>query len=188
MTPFTTLRLDASPCSRSTTSTPIRSSRRASSRAPTRRASRERLFADWRYAARAFRSSRPRRRARRSCSPARTSAAARRASTRRGRSSTGASARSSRASFADIFRQNALKNGLLPVALGDADHARVLAARTANPKLELHVDLPSQRLSIVGDPSASFEFPIDPFAKHCLAQRRRRARLHPLVRGSDRGP
>ena len=71
-------------------------------------------------------------------------------------------------SFADIFRQNATKNGLLPVALGDADYARVLAARTANPKLELHVDLPSQRLSIVGDPSASFEFPIDPFAKHCL--------------------
>jgi len=71
-------------------------------------------------------------------------------------------------SFADIFRQNATKNGLLPVALGDADYARVLAARTANPKLELHVDLPSQRVSIVGDPSASLEFPIDPFAKHCL--------------------
>jgi 3-isopropylmalate/(R)-2-methylmalate dehydratase small subunit len=71
-------------------------------------------------------------------------------------------------SFADIFRQNATKNGLLPVALGDADYTRVLEARTANPKLQLHVDLPSQRLSIVGDPSASFEFAIDPFAKHCL--------------------
>ena len=42
------IRRRPSPCSRSTTSTPIRSSRRASSRAPTRRASRERLFADWR--------------------------------------------------------------------------------------------------------------------------------------------
>jgi len=71
-------------------------------------------------------------------------------------------------SFADIFRQNATKNGLLPVALGDADYARVLEARTANPKLELHVDLPTQRVSIVGDPGASFEFAIDPFAKHCL--------------------
>jgi 3-isopropylmalate/(R)-2-methylmalate dehydratase small subunit len=71
-------------------------------------------------------------------------------------------------SFADIFRQNATKNGLLPVALNDADYARVLAARTENPKLQLHVDLPGQRLSIVGDATASFELAIDPFAKHCL--------------------
>ena len=71
-------------------------------------------------------------------------------------------------SFADIFRQNATKNGLLPVALNDADYTRVLEARTANPKLELHVDLPTQRVSIVGDATASFEFAIDPFAKHCL--------------------
>ena len=71
-------------------------------------------------------------------------------------------------SFADIFRQNATKNGLLPIALDDAAHARVLEARTANPKLELHVDLPAQRVSIASDPTASFEFAIDPFAKHCL--------------------
>jgi len=72
-------------------------------------------------------------------------------------------------SFADIFRQNATKNGLLPVALDDAAYARVLAARTADPKLEIHVDLPSQRVSIAGDAAASFAFSIDPFAKHCLA-------------------
>ena len=71
-------------------------------------------------------------------------------------------------SFADIFRQNATKNGLLPVALDDAAYARVLAARTADPKLVLHVDLPTQRVWIGGDPAASFEFAIDPFAKHCL--------------------
>jgi 3-isopropylmalate/(R)-2-methylmalate dehydratase small subunit len=71
-------------------------------------------------------------------------------------------------SFADIFRQNATKNGLLPVALDDAAYARVLAARSGDPKLQLHVDLPSQRVSIAGDPSATFEFAIDPFAKHCL--------------------
>ena len=71
-------------------------------------------------------------------------------------------------SFADIFRQNATKNGLLPVALDDADYARVLEARTANPKLELHVDLPTQRVSMVGDVTATFAFAIDPFAKHCL--------------------
>jgi 3-isopropylmalate/(R)-2-methylmalate dehydratase small subunit len=71
-------------------------------------------------------------------------------------------------SFADIFRQNATKNSLLPVALEAAAYARVLEARTAAPDLALHVDLPSQRVSIAGDLGASFGFAIDPFAKHCL--------------------
>jgi 3-isopropylmalate/(R)-2-methylmalate dehydratase small subunit len=68
-------------------------------------------------------------------------------------------------SFADIFRQNATKNGLLPIALEAGAHARVLAARAADPALALHVDLPVQRLRCGG---ASFGFAIDPFAKHCL--------------------
>ncbi|HEY0483297.1 MAG TPA: 3-isopropylmalate dehydratase small subunit [Kofleriaceae bacterium] len=71
-------------------------------------------------------------------------------------------------SFADIFRQNATKNGLLPVALDAAAYARVLAARIADPALVLDVDLPAQRVSIGGAPDASFGFAIDPFAKHCL--------------------
>ena len=71
-------------------------------------------------------------------------------------------------SFADIFRQNATKNGLLPIALEDAAYARVLEARTIDPTLVLDVDLPSQRASIGGDGAQSFAFPIDPFAKHCL--------------------
>jgi 3-isopropylmalate/(R)-2-methylmalate dehydratase small subunit len=68
-------------------------------------------------------------------------------------------------SFADIFCQNATKNGLLPIALDAGAYARVLAARAADPALALHVDLPGQRISAAG---ASFEFAIDPFAKHCL--------------------
>jgi 3-isopropylmalate/(R)-2-methylmalate dehydratase small subunit len=71
-------------------------------------------------------------------------------------------------SFGDIFRQNALKNGLLPVALDDAAYARVVAARTARPALALRVDLPAQRVSIAGDPDAWFDFAIDPFARRCL--------------------
>lgn len=71
-------------------------------------------------------------------------------------------------SFADIFRQNATKNGLLPIALDDAAHARVAQARAADPRVTLRVDLPEQRVTIGGDPAASFSFPIDPFAKHCL--------------------
>ncbi|HEU4727928.1 MAG TPA: 3-isopropylmalate dehydratase small subunit [Kofleriaceae bacterium] len=71
-------------------------------------------------------------------------------------------------SFADIFRQNATKNGLLPIALEEEAYARVLAARAHSPALRLHVDLAAQRLAIVGDPGPSLQFPIDPFARHCL--------------------
>jgi 3-isopropylmalate/(R)-2-methylmalate dehydratase small subunit len=77
-------------------------------------------------------------------------------------------------SFADIFRQNAIKNGLLPIALDAAGHARVIAARAAAPGVVLRVDLPAQQVSIAGGASsslsfdASIEFSIDPFARHCL--------------------
>ena len=68
-------------------------------------------------------------------------------------------------SFADIFRQNALKNGLLPVALDAAAHAHLLAMREDDPKLEVAIDLEKERVTVG---SASFAFSIDPFAKHCL--------------------
>jgi len=71
-------------------------------------------------------------------------------------------------SFADIFRRNATKNGVLPIALDDAAYAQVLAARLADPELALEVDLAGQRVAITGAPGAAFEFAIDPFAKHCL--------------------
>ena len=69
-------------------------------------------------------------------------------------------------SFADIFRNNATKNGLLPVALDEAAHAQVDAAVLADPATELTIDLESERLSLPG--GASFSFTIDPFAKRCL--------------------
>ena len=69
-------------------------------------------------------------------------------------------------SFADIFKQNAMKNGLLPVAVDEAAHARVLSARRADPAARLTVDLPAQSLSLGGERIARFE--IDPFAKECL--------------------
>jgi len=71
-------------------------------------------------------------------------------------------------SFGDIFRQNAVKNGLVPIALDAAAHARVIAARAADPRTFVRVDLPAQRVSIAGDPTASFGFAIDRFARHCL--------------------
>ncbi len=69
-------------------------------------------------------------------------------------------------SFADIFRGNAMKNGLLPVAVDDATHARLLALRTADPAVTVRIDLASQTLSLPDGTTATF--PVDPFSKHCL--------------------
>jgi 3-isopropylmalate/(R)-2-methylmalate dehydratase small subunit len=69
-------------------------------------------------------------------------------------------------SFADIFRQNALKNGLLPVALDEEAHGAVAEAREADAEIALRIDLLAERVSL---PSGrAFSFPIDAFAKHCL--------------------
>jgi 3-isopropylmalate/(R)-2-methylmalate dehydratase small subunit len=69
-------------------------------------------------------------------------------------------------SFADIFRQNALKNGLLPVVVDAAFQARLVEARKADPSARVAVDLPAQTVGLVGGPRALFD--IDPFAKECL--------------------
>jgi 3-isopropylmalate/(R)-2-methylmalate dehydratase small subunit len=69
-------------------------------------------------------------------------------------------------SFADIFKGNAMKNGLLPIAVDAAAHTRILDARRADPRTRLVVDLPAQTVSLGGAVVARFE--IDPFAKECL--------------------
>ncbi len=69
-------------------------------------------------------------------------------------------------SFADIFKGNAMKNGLLPVAVDAKVHERIVNARLANPAEKLTVDLPAQTLSLGGEVLARFA--IDPFAKECL--------------------
>ncbi len=71
-------------------------------------------------------------------------------------------------SFADIFRNNALKNGLLPVVVEAQTHAQLVAALQADPALEVTVDLPSQTLTWPGGEAASF--PIDSFSKICLLE------------------
>jgi 3-isopropylmalate/(R)-2-methylmalate dehydratase small subunit len=68
-------------------------------------------------------------------------------------------------SFADIFKQNALKNGLLPVALDDDAHARVVAAVSADPAVPITIDLVAQELSVAGTRAA---FAVDAFARRCL--------------------
>ena len=70
--------------------------------------------------------------------------------------------------FADIFKENALKNGLLPVALDAATHARLLSLLEADAAAEVAVDLESTTLTLPDGSTA--EFPVDPFARHCLLQ------------------
>jgi 3-isopropylmalate/(R)-2-methylmalate dehydratase small subunit len=78
-------------------------------------------------------------------------------------------------SFADIFRGNALKNGLVPVVVPAAVHEAIVAALAANPALELTVDLEAQKLSAPrrkspwGAPGVpTTPFTIDGFARRCL--------------------
>ncbi len=69
-------------------------------------------------------------------------------------------------SFADIFKNNALKNGLLPVVVDAATHASLLDLLRKDPQAELAVDLARQTLTLPGGRSVTF--PIDGFAKTCL--------------------
>lgn len=68
-------------------------------------------------------------------------------------------------SFADIFRNNALKNGLLPVIVDLPTHKALFQLVEETPHAELTIDLASQTLSF---PGGSITFPIDPFNKTCL--------------------
>ncbi|MEW6285784.1 MAG: 3-isopropylmalate dehydratase small subunit [Chloroflexota bacterium] len=68
-------------------------------------------------------------------------------------------------SFADIFRNNALKNGLLPILVDGATHKMLFDLAEEAPHAELTVDLASQTVTF---PGGSFTFPIDSFNKTCL--------------------
>jgi 3-isopropylmalate/(R)-2-methylmalate dehydratase small subunit len=69
-------------------------------------------------------------------------------------------------SFADIFRNNSLKNGLLPVILPAAEYQQLKSEIQQSPDAELYVDLEKQ--SITFPSSKQAVFPIDPFSKFCL--------------------
>ena len=69
-------------------------------------------------------------------------------------------------SFADIFRNNALKNGVLPVAVDAAAHARLFELVAADPDAQLTVDLSEE--GILLPDGTTIDFTIDPFAKRML--------------------
>src|SRR4249920_1496931 len=65
-------------------------------------------------------------------------------------------------SIADIFKNNSLKNGLLPIAVDAATHAKLLAA----PNTQVTVSVADQTLTLPDGTRATF--PIEPFARFCL--------------------
>src|SRR5947207_15311315 len=68
-------------------------------------------------------------------------------------------------SFADIFKQNSLKNSLLPIVVPADVHAELFGAA---PGATVKIDLPNQTLTT---PSGrTVKFPVDAFSKHCLVE------------------
>ncbi len=69
--------------------------------------------------------------------------------------------------FADIFRNNALNNFLLPVQVSESFLREIFEAVEADPGTELNVDLPAQTITIAST-GASEGFDINPYKKTCL--------------------
>jgi 3-isopropylmalate/(R)-2-methylmalate dehydratase small subunit len=71
-------------------------------------------------------------------------------------------------SFGDIFHANALKNGLLPVSLPEADVRALLDALAATPGARIGIDLVEQTVTAGGGRVHRFE--VEAFARHCLLE------------------
>src|ERR1044072_6967488 len=71
-------------------------------------------------------------------------------------------------SFADIFANNCLKNGLLPVALGEDEVAAIIERALATDDYELTIDL--ERRTVTDTDGFAASFAIDDFQRHCLME------------------
>jgi 3-isopropylmalate/(R)-2-methylmalate dehydratase small subunit len=71
-------------------------------------------------------------------------------------------------SFADIFKQNSLKNSLLPIVVPPDVHADLFAAVAADPAATVKVDLSARTLTVPD--GRQVEFPVDGFSRHCLLE------------------
>jgi len=69
-------------------------------------------------------------------------------------------------SFADIFRSNSLKNGVLPIVVDPETHKRLFDLVESDPDAELRVDLAEQ--GILLPDGSTLDFEIDPFSKMML--------------------
>ena len=69
-------------------------------------------------------------------------------------------------SFADIFRNNCTKIGLLPVTLSEKEVAWLIELAEADPTAEITVDVAEQTVTYGTEFEARFE--LDPFTKYCI--------------------
>ncbi len=71
-------------------------------------------------------------------------------------------------SFADIFKGNALNNGIIPVQPKPGFYEELIDTVRQNPGIQIHIDLPAQKVEIFGERGMDFTFEINPFRKECL--------------------
>lgn len=69
--------------------------------------------------------------------------------------------------FADIFKGNALNNGVLPIQVSDEFLETIFETVTKNPDTEVIVDLENQTVTLVEN-GAQTSFEINPYKKSCL--------------------
>jgi 3-isopropylmalate/(R)-2-methylmalate dehydratase small subunit len=70
--------------------------------------------------------------------------------------------------FADIFRNNCLKNGILPIIVDKTTHSGLFQQVDQDPRTAVTVDLKTQSLVLPGGQAVTF--PIDPYSKKCLLE------------------
>lgn len=68
--------------------------------------------------------------------------------------------------FADIFRNNALKNGLLPIIVDEETQQQLFSLADEDPTTSLSVDVEAQSLTLPD--GRQVQFPLDGFSKYCL--------------------
>ena len=71
-------------------------------------------------------------------------------------------------SFADIFKSNSLKNGLLPIVVDKSTHSKLFAVAEADEAASVTVDLAAQKLTLPD--GTGVDFRVDPFSRHCLME------------------
>lgn len=69
--------------------------------------------------------------------------------------------------FADIFKNNALNNGLLPIQITETFLQAIIDKASADQNIKLEVNLEKEEISLVGS-SLSERFDINPYKKYCL--------------------
>jgi 3-isopropylmalate/(R)-2-methylmalate dehydratase small subunit len=70
-------------------------------------------------------------------------------------------------SFADIFKENSLKNGVLTIELDEATHGKLVEAFHKNPEAQMTVDLTKQTLQYSGVEAG---FKVNSFSRTCLLE------------------